>query len=547
MHNGGIVPRSLTPQPDTTLDEKRALAFFRHKTVAELSQRRRTRYHWLDYVLQAAEQEPAIRYGVVALGSVHEEFETSTAAFHSRYTPFEPLSDSHMAMKHYNEATAMVLGTRVWRHRETPLLASLILAAFDSLRGRPEPALYHRCNGLRILRELDRRLDSSMSELLVCIFVDFDTENLELGQPNFTSPSDCHFSSAFLAEPLREVTGIQSAIEAFELLFNRLLKASQQDLRVSNPGIGPSQRLPDVLLQYEEWCLALDAYLQACVCNLEIMADDDSYGDLVILQMRRLMVKILLNVDLRHDDMDFDRFEAEFACIVHLAEVFTNGCIMPDQQRTISLTARPTRADHATLHRRPRCLSDYTGPRQSFLGIRSDRTPVMKWGTIDDAILHTSQLVLARLPRAQSYGPRDGTYARSRFSLAPGIILPLFITASNCRNPGIRRGALRLLESKHRKEGQWDSMVCAANVRVAIAAEEVRALELAKLGAESPDIELLEGSIRESWQVPDAARLRGFDCFFNEDLLDEKKNRKRFEWYATGKDWNVAVPGCTTQ
>jgi hypothetical protein len=539
------VPRSPTTQPDATLDEKRALAFFQNRTAAQLSQRRRSRYHWLDHVLQVAEQEPVIRYGVVALGSVHEEFETSIAAFNPGYTPFQPLPDSHLAMKHYREATAMVLGTRTWRNRETPLLACLILAAFDSLRGRPEPALYHRCNGLRLLRDL--RLDSSVSELLVCIFVDFDTENMELGQPNFTSPSDCHFPSAFLMQPSRELTDLQSAIDAFEPLFNRLLRAFKQDLLVSTPGIGPPQRLPDVLLRYEEWCLALDAYLQACVCNLQIIADDDSYSDLVILQMRRLMVRILLNVDLRYDDMDFDHFEAEFACIVQLAEIYANRCVMPYQQTTTSLKARPARACHATLHRRLRCPSDYTGPRQSFLGIRSDRTPVMKWGTIDDGILGTNQLVLARISHTQSSASTDAAYVRSGFSLAPGIILPLYITASNCRDPALRRRALHVLESQHRKEGQWDSIVCAANARVAIAAEEARALELAKLDAGSPDFELLNGSIRESWQVPDAARLRGFDCFFNEGDLDDKKNLRRFEWYATGRDWNVAVPGCTTQ
>jgi cholestenol delta-isomerase len=48
------------------------------------------------------------------------------------------------------------------------------------------------------------------------------------------------------------------------------------------------------------------------------------------------------------------------------------------------------------------------------------------------------------------------------FSFNLGITIPLFITAIKCRDPSIRREAIRLLRVKRRVEGVWDSLGAAA-------------------------------------------------------------------------------------
>lgn len=52
-----------------------------------------------------------------------------------------------------------------------------------------------------------------------------------------------------------------------------------------------------------------------------------------------------------------------------------------------------------------------------------------------------------------------------------GIIAPLFVVATKCRDPGIRRAAVRLFPS-HRREGPWDSRVAAIITERVIAIEE---------------------------------------------------------------------------
>ena len=544
IYEPGNVPRSPNSQPDATINEKRSIAYFLANTAAQLSSWPQSRDRWWSYILQISEAEPAIRHGIVAVGALHEEFEGSTVASPSGYTPMQPLLESHLAVRQYNKALRMVWSASRWRNRDAPLLASLLFAMFDSLRGRPEPALFHRCSGLRMLKERDLEGGSPMKELILDIFIHFDTENLELGEPDFTSPADCTFPSTWITRPIQSVSRLEDTCQTFEVLFNRLLRAFKEESGTLHSGIGPARMLPEIFTRYEDWCLALDAYLQACACNLQTL-DGDSINDLVILQIRRLMVKILLHVDLRSDDLDFDNFNADFECIVLLAECHANGLIRPDVLEGTNHSKFSGALRMSTPSRRH--PTDYVGPRQSFLGISAHQTPLVKNCIIDKNVLGATQPVVSLLPRQKHFTPSShGFYASSRFSLAPGVITALYITASNCRDPSIRRRALILLEATHRKEGQWDSLVCAANARITVTAEEARARHIAAQNA-GEITEPLNNIIHSSWQVPDAARLRGFESLMHEADLDEKANMKRFEWVARGHDWHVVVPGCTTQ
>jgi len=68
-------------------------------------------------------------------------------------------------------------------------------------------------------------------------------------------------------------------------------------------------------------------------------------------------------------------------------------------------------------------------------------------------ITHTCALLIA----SQSVkGPRN-----PRFSLDVGIVPPLHITATKCRNPVVRREAVNLLFASPRQEGIWDGVLTA--------------------------------------------------------------------------------------
>ena len=56
----------------------------------------------------------------------------------------------------------------------------------------------------------------------------------------------------------------------------------------------------------------------------------------------------------------------------------------------------------------------------------------------------------------------DGSYShiRASFALDLGIVPPLFVVATKCRDRKLRREAIALLMSSPRREGMWDSLLC---------------------------------------------------------------------------------------
>lgn len=91
---------------------------------------------------------------------------------------------------------------------------------------------------------------------------------------------------------------------------------------------------------------------------------------------------------------------------------------------------------------------------------------------------------LTRHPKA------DGT-KKTTFGFDLGVIPPLYIAASRCRDPSIRRDAIGILRSLRHREGIWDSMI---SVQIA---EHIMAIEEAGLT-----------NIRTSNDVPEWNRIR---------------------------------------
>jgi cholestenol delta-isomerase len=64
------------------------------------------------------------------------------------------------------------------------------------------------------------------------------------------------------------------------------------------------------------------------------------------------------------------------------------------------------------------------------------------------------------------------------FSFNIGIIIPLFVTATRCRDFKVRREAIKLLRSKRRIEGVWDSIGAAAVAEKVMQIEEDEAIQV---------------------------------------------------------------------
>ena len=518
----------------TTAKEQRALVFFRTKTAIELAAHYVTSELWCRYILQMALHEPAIHHAVVALSSIHERFEGGGNG--------DPLK-LHFALRHYGKAIRLIAqpatGYPVWQSKDTPLLACTLFGAFESMSNHFESALAHRVSGLKMLAERnaeDAQASSCgvPSELLHSTFLHFDSENLELGEPEFSFAAV--MSPTHLTSNLGGVCTVVEAWQAFEPLYNqmlRVMKKPDHTHRSECPTmyfVGPPPRVPEAVQKYNEWTFAFDAYIQVVISTARIQASNDQILGIIILQMRRLLVKIILHVDLRDGQMDFDRFTPEFECLLSMAERFVELTSVSARDDPLKLSWSPTfpgseatrdLATNPLTQETEQPINDVkptqTTLQRGFLGINPSMTPGIPQdqNPIDPTACSTTIALLDRLietPPSILTPRRLSVVAHPTFTLSPGIILPLHILTTRCRDPHLRRHALALLESCNRKEGQWDSQVCARWGRKVVEREEVAALRLWRASQGVWDGQGRRKNavarIEEAWQVPDVARLR---------------------------------------
>ncbi len=82
--------------------------------------------------------------------------------------------------------------------------------------------------------------------------------------------------------------------------------------------------------------------------------------------------------------------------------------------------------------------------------------------------------------------------ASSVVSVDMGLVMPLYVTATRCRHPALRRSAITLLRDSNRHEGMWQS------VGATVVAAKIATLEEEGLGIEAPMLmHLPAGEMRE--------------------------------------------------
>jgi hypothetical protein len=122
-----------------------------------------------------------------------------------------------------------------------------------------------------------------------------------------------------------------------------------------------------------------------------------------------------------------------------------------------------------------------------------------------------------------SSSPKGGTTRlKPSFSLDNGVIAPLYDVATLCRDPILRRRAVHLLRSARRREGVFNSQLCAIVAEKIIAVEEAAATQAEGFDDDINNLESLmknmflgttkqesqeHNQIKKSSEVPSAVRL----------------------------------------
>lgn len=444
-------PTVYQPSNGLALQNVEGLYFdlFRVQTASELSGYFNSTF-WAQQVLQECHSEKAIRHAVVALGALYKTLKESSlpppATAAGRRTQMDSVvSHWQAAVKQYSEAcNAMLLltGESLRSHR-TRLIVSILLACFDSFIGDHKQAIIQIQTGLGLLERLSAHHENERSpspdghveEDLVVIFTRLAIQAksydmafhfpqpyvIRLGPTGqradgaSTSESSSPGSSPEVCLPYRFGSLLEARL-ASDKLCEKLLRFIER-LQIARNN--PSNVLPASWKQYGlTFKDQLDAWTEAFELIFQSRLDPGighlERSGISALKMFQINTNILFMMMFCDTEVQFDAFLPHFKGIVDLGwEV-----VAADERR-----AAAERCPNPAM-----CQHQHGVPKGDF-----------------------------------TTGTVPAHHIQPSFSADLGIVPPLFVVATKCREPRIRRQAIQLLMSSARREGMWDSEL-AANI-----------------------------------------------------------------------------------
>ncbi|OBS18430.1 hypothetical protein FPOA_10157 [Fusarium poae] len=444
-----------TYQPSVALHIQPSESFyfdiFRSHTAHELS----GYFHnvfWTRYVLQECHSEDAIKCAVIALGALYQTLEQTAALDMRRGSDagsevrFEAVRGHwQVAIRRYGDAcNALVkLNTQDQRSHRTSIMANVLLACFDSFIGDHRQAIHQIQTGLGLLdifhtQQRQRLLpasEDSLEDELVTIFTRLAIQaksydmafhfpqpfSIRLSSQSQTqSPGHSGANTPLQEEPLSIPENFASVIEArvaFDNLNVRIMRYIEElfSMKSDLKGFLPSSWL-DYGLSFknhlDRWAKAFD--------NLFFARHNPSTSlqekaGIAALRMLATNTRILYLMMFSEKESDFDNFLPQFQTIVDLGIE-----IVGDEERRAAARdcPNPGQCQH----------------RQRETWQSQDFFPAMGF---------------------------SAPHIKPRFAADLGIVAPLFVVATKCRDPGTRRRAIQLLRSSARREGMWDSEMVA--------------------------------------------------------------------------------------
>lgn len=439
------------PAPGLPFLQTEAMYFhlFRTHTASELSGYFDSVF-WTQRVLQECHSEVAIRHAVVALGALYKTLEQSCEPWGAASNLRESImAHWQVAVKQYSEACngMVLLKEENQKTHRTRLMASVLLACFDCFIGDHRQAIIQIQTGLGLLEQLqaDRRQHGPSSpggeveEELVIIFtrlaIQAKSYDLAFHFPepyvirllphlhhtvtssassDASSPSSVSSTAQPSPGPYGFTTVREARLAADQLgkkmlLFLERLYAAKEE---------PSNVLPNSWKQYglsfraklEAWHEAYEPIFQS---RLAPGVHHLEKAGIAALKMFQINAQILFMMMFCDTEDQFDAFYPHFRAIVDLGlEV-----VVDDEHRAAAALCCPGPA--VCRHRKPLVVDPVTGPEYAAHHIKPS------------------------------------------FSADLGIVPPLFVVATKCRDPVLRRQSIQLLRSSARREGMWDSELAA--------------------------------------------------------------------------------------
>ncbi|KAL8727555.1 MAG: hypothetical protein Q9166_005961 [cf. Caloplaca sp. 2 TL-2023] len=427
-----LIRRSSSPVFELFEDdvERRSFAFFKDRTIAEVSGYFPSEF-WERLIPLATFNEPALKHAAIALASLHERFEKGDRSI---LKSNKDIAEGGFALQQYNKAIQCLIKPNADARKpalDTSLVACVLFACFESLRGHHGSALSHIHSGTQILtqvnenyKELNREDDARKLcvplETLDVIFTRLDHQEVQLlgTRPMMLPRLKPNAHPGFHPDIPTSFHTLEEARNNLDYQWNLCLQKAVdfEYLNYFKEGT-ESQEHRDAYEGYRiyfrtifaQWIAAFQIFLDKTVPTM----DSKALQGAMVLRMNARLAAMPLEVDtfnLRHDQMCWDG-------------------IMPVFEDLIDMAAAVIDAQKAT---------------------------------------------------DEKFGQKP------LFQLDQSIIGPLFGVAHKCRDPFLRRKAISMLYSAPRQEGVWDSILT-ARVAERIMNLEEEGLEEVKCAADVPD------------------------------------------------------------
>ncbi|KAK4203827.1 hypothetical protein QBC40DRAFT_12553 [Triangularia verruculosa] len=430
-----------------TAEEGLYFQLFRERTASELSGFFDSAF-WERSVLQECHGASAIRHAVVALGALYKTLDKTNESPPGSPSPNASPYDSarrhwEMAFRQYSNAlSALIKADSVEStSNRTRLMASVLLACFDSFVGDHQQAIVQIQNGLRLLEKLrmERRRaflpkpEEPVEEELIQMFTRLAIQaksydmafhfpqpyvvRLTAAAQDPSSPSSEGGSPISTDQsPIPErFSTVQEARIVWDRLVERIFRFTETmfvQARHGVMGILPTtlaQRGMSFKKEMDDWALAFEHILQSRTAP---GVSSQQKACIAAVKMHQIMSSILFMMTFSDSELHFDKFTADFKQINDLAIE-----VVGDEERRAAAKRCP---DQRFCHHQSRCEPDIFGGHE--------------------------------------YAAR---HIKPSFSADLGIVPPLYVVATKCRDPHLRRQAIQLLRSSARREGMWDSELTA--------------------------------------------------------------------------------------
>ncbi|KAL8868452.1 MAG: hypothetical protein Q9198_008173 [Flavoplaca austrocitrina] len=410
--------------------ERRSFAFFKDRTLAEISGYFPSDF-WERLVPLATFHEPALKHASVALASLHERFEKGDRSI---LKSNKDIAEGGFALQQYNKAIRYLInppGGDKGPALDTSLVACVLFACFETLRGHHGSALSHIRSGTQILNQVDEegrehgREESSRQlcvplETLDVVFSRLDQQVVQLSgarpmslpktkrnaHPGFCPDIPAAFHSLEEARNCLDYQWNLCARSAVDFPYRKHMMEgteSQEHRDVFDVGRTHFQAV------YNTWMTVFQNFLER---NVATMNSKSLQGAMVLKMQGQLaaMYQEMDTLQLLHDETGWDEVIPMFDNLVDLV-----AAIIDSQKAT------------------------------------------------DEKLLH-----------------------KPTFQLDQSTISPLFTVGHKCRDPVLRRKAISMLYSAPRQEGVWDSILTARACERIMDLEE-EGLGEVKCAADIPD------------------------------------------------------------